>query len=294
VPLTFGHLPGYPPGSTFPDRDAVKAAGLHSKRIDGISSLAAETGADAIVLNGGYPDDDDRGEEVIYSGEGGRTGSRRTGHQTWTKGNEALRESWATGRPVRVIRGPRLKSAFRPTGVYRYDGLYQITDAWRAPGIDGYETCFLRLVRLPGDTPPWQRAGAPTIVGKSGAPDQSETVVRRAVRDTKVTRWVKQRHKNACQICGKVVDIGGAAYSEGAHVRPLGKTHGGPDRSDNVLCLCPECHVLLDYGAVFITPGMEVFDRRHGAVVAPLRTHLDHELDPAHLTYHREKIAGQA
>ena len=43
-----------------------------------------------------------------------------------------------------------------------------------------------------------------------------------------------------------------ASYSEGAHIRPLGKPHDGPDQPDNVLC--PNCHVLFGAGAFAIRP----------------------------------------
>jgi predicted restriction endonuclease len=150
-------------------------------------------------------------------------------------------------------------------------------------------------VRLPGDEPPWKATAAPVVIGKTGAPGQTETVTRRTLRDTKVTRWVKRQHEDACQICGKAVDLGnGALYSEGAHIRPLGRPHEGSDSSDNVLCLCPECHVLFDYGVLFITAGGLVFDTREARTVGSLRTTASHHLDPAQITYHRSTIAGHS
>ncbi len=45
----------------------------------GISGSESE-GADSIVLSGGYEDDEDLGDEIVYAGHGGRAGKgRQTG-----------------------------------------------------------------------------------------------------------------------------------------------------------------------------------------------------------------------
>jgi putative restriction endonuclease len=76
--------------------------------MNGIPGTAA-TGADAIVLNGGYEDDEDRDVWVLYTGEGGNdtTTKRQVADQTLTKGNAALARSAAEGTPLRVYRGLR-------------------------------------------------------------------------------------------------------------------------------------------------------------------------------------------
>ncbi|WP_329294801.1 HNH endonuclease [Streptomyces sp. NBC_01455] len=45
----------------------------------------------------------------------------------------------------------------------------------------------------------------------------------------------------------------GGAYSEGAHIQALGSPHNGSDTTDDVLCLCPTCHVMFDGGAIVLT-----------------------------------------
>lgn len=45
----------------------------------------------------------------------------------------------------------------------------------------------------------------------------------------------------------------GGPYAEAAHIRPLGSPHDGPDDLTNLLCLCPNDHVLLDKGAITIS-----------------------------------------
>ena len=86
--LYFGEIEGYPEGSTFDSRMEIKDAGLHKYHIAGISRVL-NVGCDSIVLNGGHVDDCDYGDEILYTGEGGRPeGSpRQTFDQTLTKGN---------------------------------------------------------------------------------------------------------------------------------------------------------------------------------------------------------------
>ena len=67
----FGHIPGYPVGSWFENRAELADAGVHRHRQAGISGSASE-GADSIVLSGGYEDDQDIGDVIVYTGYGGR------------------------------------------------------------------------------------------------------------------------------------------------------------------------------------------------------------------------------
>jgi putative restriction endonuclease len=67
----FGHIPEYPVGSRFENRAALAEAGVHRHRQAGISGSASK-GADSIVLSGGYEDDQDFGNLIIYTGYGGR------------------------------------------------------------------------------------------------------------------------------------------------------------------------------------------------------------------------------
>jgi putative restriction endonuclease len=109
-----------------PNRDALHRAGLHRRTQHGISGTAPE-GADAIALNGGYKDDQDFGDVIVYTGEGGQGPSRRqVRDQTFDAGNRALVVSGENGLPVRIIRGPRGDRRFSPKAGYRYDGLFNV------------------------------------------------------------------------------------------------------------------------------------------------------------------------
>ena len=73
--------------------------------------------------------------------------------------------------------------------------------------------------------------------------------IERIVRNTAIILELKDLYDNECQMCGtKIILSDEAAYSEGAHVRPLSES--GPDIKENVLILCPNHHALIDHGEV--------------------------------------------
>lgn len=80
-----------------------------------------------------------------------------------------------------------------------------------------------------------------------------KTETYRILRDTALARQVKQVYNCRCQICRLSLMIEeNTPYAEAHHVKPLGAPHNGPDRLNNITCVCPNCHVLLDYGALLI------------------------------------------
>ncbi|MFE6615207.1 YDG/SRA domain-containing protein [Amycolatopsis sp. NPDC057786] len=286
----FGEIPGIPEGTTFVNRRDAFDRGVHKQLQAGISGTG-DTGAKSIVVSGGYSDDKDFGDEIIYTGHGGRgpSGKQIEDQSFEASGNAALVRSSVTGEPVRVIRGADKKSSYAPDSGLRYDGLYRVAEVWRQPGADGFVVCQFRMIKLPVGTvvavePPTQ-ALLPIPAGND-APVRLAAKVQRLIRSTQVVNYVKQVHDDVCQTCGVRLRIGDKAYSEGAHIRGLGRPHNGPDVYSNVLCLCPNCHVLFDYGAMVISEDMKVVV--HGEVVSELRQHVDHRIDKDHLDYHRE------
>ena len=149
VQRTFGHIPGYPEDSCFGTRVALSQAGLHRPLVAGISGTG-RSGANSVVLAGGYEDTEDFGDAILYTGHGGRdpeTG-RQIAHQTLTRGNLALACNKPSGLPVRVIRGARQHSPYAPEAGYRYDGLYSVDDYWREVGKAGFYIWRFRLVKI--------------------------------------------------------------------------------------------------------------------------------------------------
>src|SRR4051812_29979298 len=123
----FGEIDGVPEGTLFANRMLLNKAGVHRPVQAGISG-AAEEGSDSIVVSGGYEDDEDFGDVIVYTGHGGR--DQNTGQQIadqqFIKGNAGLARSKVLGLPVRVVRGFELDSSFAPKTGYRYDGLYAV------------------------------------------------------------------------------------------------------------------------------------------------------------------------
>ena len=149
VTRTFGHIPGYPEGSCFASRVELSQAGVHRPLVAGISGRGG-AGVNSVVLAGGYEDTEDFGEEILYTGHGGRdpeTG-RQIAHQTLTKGNLALAVNAAHALPVRVIRGARQRSPYAPVAGYRYDGLYLVEGYWREHGKSGFYIWRYRLRKM--------------------------------------------------------------------------------------------------------------------------------------------------
>ncbi len=79
-------------------------------------------------------------------------------------------------------------------------------------------------------------------------PGRVQTTVSRIIRDSSLTRAVKELHDFRCQVCGHAIQLSdGNFYAEAHHIRPLGSPHDGPDILENMMCVCPNHHVELDY-----------------------------------------------
>jgi putative restriction endonuclease len=283
--MAFGEIPPIPEGTTYADRRALHDAGVHRPIQAGIAG-GAPTGAESIVVSGGYEDDEDYGNLIIYTGHGGRgpDGSQVT-DQVFEAQNQALVKSCVEGLPIRVVRGARGEAAFSPASGYRYDGLFAVTRYWREEGRSGFQVCRYELRKI---APDGSLEETPPAALPPGPPPRARLTTERVVRTTQVVRNVKQLHDNECQVCGKSIATPGGSYSEGAHIRPLGRPHDGPDVESNVLCLCPDDHVRFDYGAIVLTDEFEVVDALTGTTVGRLRTVTGHAVDVAQVRYHRE------
>jgi putative restriction endonuclease len=73
-------------------------------------------------------------------------------------------------------------------------------------------------------------------------------------------------------------------YAEAAHIRPLGWPHDGPDVAENVLCLCPNHHVLFDRWQLSLTDDLALIGE-----TGRLRLHRRHTVAVEHVRYHRER-----
>ena len=147
--IIFGNPLRIKEGEIFESRAELIEVGLHRYNMHGIDGNA-NAGAAAIILSGGYEDDVDLGDEIIYTGHGGNdpnTG-KQINDQSWeSHGNKGLVISQQKQLPVRVIRSFKHNSVFSPERGYQYSGLYRITDHWEERGKSGYLICRFKLVK---------------------------------------------------------------------------------------------------------------------------------------------------
>jgi hypothetical protein len=112
-------------------------------------------------------------------------------------------------------------------------------------------------------------------------PERRLTKTYRILRDTTLARTVKLLYDHSCQLCGSKIKLAeGKAYSEAHRIRPLGMPHNGPDAISNILVLCPNHHVMLDYGAIPI--------ETNKLILSP-----EHTLNKFHVDYHNNQIYGR-
>ena len=62
-------------------------------------------------------------------------------------------------------------------------------------------------------------------------------------------------------------------YAEAHHLQPLGGDHHGPDVIENIICVCPNHHALLDYFAISLSD-------------IKIERHPEHSVGGVYLTYH--------
>ncbi len=115
----------------------------------------------------------------------------------------------------------------------------------------------------------------------------------RIIRDTKVTREIKEIYDDRCQICGVDLPVSKPyeKYSEGAHIKPLGRPHNGLDVLANILCLCPNHHVQFDYGYITIADDFSLIskDCSYNSKVLKVK-YSKHKIDSEMMRYHRDNI----
>lgn len=289
-----GHVPGVHVGTEFPDRRALYDAGVHRNLQWGIVGKG-RAGAESIVVSGGYVDDRDFGDRLIYTGQGGNDPNtkRQVADQELTAGNLALATSCDRGLPVRVIRGSRGDPEYSPAKGYRYDGLYTVSRYWPEPGVDGFLIWRFELHAFETDSIPV--VAARLIPDGHDQPERRPTAPgTRVVRDLRLATWVKEVHDWTCQMCEERIVTPAGEYAEAAHITPLGHPHNGPDHTANLLCLCPNCHARFDKHARFIDDTDGVVDVATNQNVGMLRRHPNHHIDDRHLAAHRERSVRAA
>ncbi len=112
----------------------------------------------------------------------------------------------------------------------------------------------------------------------SEPPTRVESKTYRIIRDTLIARKIKEIHNFRCQICHETpIKLRSGYYAEAHHIKPLGNPYNGPDVADNIICVCPNCHVLLDYGAIKIDK----------AIILDVQSH---QISSEYIKFHNEII----
>ena len=83
-------------------------------------------------------------------------------------------------------------------------------------------------------------------------PERAPTTVHRIIRDPNIVSELKRLYSFRCQLCETRIELPSGYYCEAHHLKPLGTPHDGPDVKDNIIIVCPNHHVMFDYGAIYI------------------------------------------
>lgn len=136
-----------------------------------------------------------------------------------------------------------------------------------------------RILTAAGATYGFEPDYTPKAKDMKTPPKKVEFTTYRILRDTVLAREVKQIYNYKCQVCQHdALKLGdGSSYAEAHHIQPLGSPHSGLDVPENIICVCPICHVLLDYGAIKIH-------------ASRLLIHDGHKLEQKYIDYHNNRM----
>ncbi|KAM1050224.1 hypothetical protein TB2_031525 [Malus domestica] len=134
-----GAVPGVEVGDEFHNRVELTIVGLHRLTQGGIDYVnhCGKILATSIIASGGYADDLNDSNSLIYTGQGGNVmkTNKEPEDQKLERGNLALDNSLHERNPVRVIRGS--ESSDGKSKTYVYDGLYLVKKRWQELGSHG-------------------------------------------------------------------------------------------------------------------------------------------------------------
>ncbi|KAL6870999.1 hypothetical protein ACP4OV_014847 [Aristida adscensionis] len=152
---SIGPVPGVEIGDIFFFRIEMCIVGLHAPAMAGIDYISAkyvgkdETLAVSVISSGGYENNDEDTDVLVYTGQGGNSRHKEKHDQKLEKGNLALMHSMKKKNQIRVVRSaqdPFCNSA----KIYIYDGLYRIEDSWMDKANNGFSVFKYKLRREPG------------------------------------------------------------------------------------------------------------------------------------------------
>ena len=287
--LVFGHITGIKEGEIFESREELSLSGIHTPPMNGIWGREKE-GACSIVLSGGYEDDVDELDYILYTGQGGQDspGGKQVSDQEFIRGNKGLVLSKEYNLPVRVTRGYQVQNG--PEKGYRYDGLFFVKDYERIKGKGGYYICRFHL-ESEKSVQEIEENIQDTLPRDYSPAKRKETITTKVQRSVRLREKIKDIYDYKCQVCGIFLEKpGGMGIAIGAHIQGLGKPHNGPDTLENMLCLCPNHHDQFDAYSFYIEPenleivGLKNFEGKK------LTVDSKHKLDKVFLEYHKNRF----
>ncbi|MFE2297484.1 HNH endonuclease [Streptomyces sp. NPDC059445] len=189
-----------------------------------------------------------------------------------------------THASAELLRNPlvRLQAVIKLCNTY-FDGVDQ-RELLNRVGLAGYATAD-GLVDEDEDTDGQQ--GAAATERATGPAARRTRTSSQLVRDAAIATRVKELHDHSCQVCETRLQYKRRPYSEAAHIRGLGNPHDGPDELPNLLCLCPNHHVLFDGLEIYVDVDGVVRQTHGGDSLGHLRRHRNHWIDEEYLQYHR-------
>lgn len=186
----------------------------------------------------------------------------------------------ATGSPE------GLEQSTRADGINRLLG---VSEPWLSERLTAELRSFLghQPVQLPAPAAPEAEAVGPAA--------RRLLQVAQIERDTQAVGELKALYGYRCQVCGIRLRTGrNTYYAVGAHIRPLGQPHDGPDVRGNIVILCPNHHMEMDAGVISISPtdGVTVHHAFEDNAVheKPLTLMPGHTLGREYLQYHWDNL----
>ncbi|KAL0486096.1 hypothetical protein AKO1_001794 [Acrasis kona] len=135
---------------TFSHRSECSSVGIHTPLQQAINGKNNIPAASVVASNKGGYHEEDYGDVMIYSGQGGGPDQ----DQLLTDYNLSLKCNHDRRIPVRLVRGNKLGTKYSPVQNYRYDGIYFVTGYWSERLCENGPMVFkFRMVRAPNQDP---------------------------------------------------------------------------------------------------------------------------------------------
>lgn len=127
-------------------------------------------------------------------------------------------------------------------------------------------------------------------------PAKVKCEISRVVRCTEKGKSLKNLYDHQCQLCGYHIVVpnpSARGYVEVHHMTPLGRAHEGLDNWNNMLVLCPNCHVEFDILAIAIDPKtgrIACCDKNNAKTGKKIRYRTGHSLSDENVEYHHQRF----